>query len=110
MRSRSMLYAMCTVTIHGRVSPESGKFPGNGKIVPAHPTHHECTAMANIDLSDYNLGELKGLQFEIENELRMRRLDEVTNARAQILAVAHAAGVSVEDLLLNKAARVKRGT
>jgi len=65
--------------------------------------------MPKIDLSDYNLGELRGLQFEIDNEIRMRRLDEVTQARAQIIAIAQEAGVSVEDLLLSKAGRPKRG-
>lgn len=64
--------------------------------------------MAKIDLSDYNLGELKGLQFEIDNELRQRRLDEVTQARAQIVEIAQTAGVSVEALLLNQAGKPKR--
>jgi len=64
--------------------------------------------MANIDLSDYNLGELKGLQFEVDNELRMRRQDALTQARAQIVEIAQGAGVSVEALLLNRAARPKR--
>jgi DNA-binding protein H-NS len=62
----------------------------------------------NIDLSDYNLAELKGLQFEIDNEIRLRRLDEVTRARADILAIASKAGVSVDDLLLNPAGKPKR--
>jgi DNA-binding protein H-NS len=65
--------------------------------------------MPKIDLSDYNLGELKGLEFEIDNEIRMRRLNEVTQARAQIIEIAQEAGVSVEELLLNKAGRPKRG-
>ena len=42
--------------------------------------------MANIDLSDYNLGELKGLQFEVDNELRMRRQDALTQARGKGIA------------------------
>lgn len=64
--------------------------------------------MATIDLSDYNLGELKGLLFEIDNELRRRRLQEVTQARAQIVEIAQAAGVSVETLLLNQPGKPKR--
>lgn len=60
------------------------------------------------DLSDYTLAELKGLQFEIDNEIRMRRRDEVTRARADILAIAAQAGVSVDDLLLHRAAKPKR--
>lgn len=64
--------------------------------------------MENIDLSDYNLGELKGLQFEIDHELRLRRQDAATQARAQIIAIAQQAGVSIDDLLLNKAGKPKR--
>jgi DNA-binding protein H-NS len=64
--------------------------------------------MAKIDLSDYNLGELKGLQFEIDNEIRLRRQGEVTQARAQILAIAQEAGVAVEELLLSKTGKPKR--
>ena len=64
--------------------------------------------MAKTDLSDYNLGELKGLQFEIENEIRKRRLDEVNAARAQIAALAESTGLSVDALLRKKAAKAKR--
>ena len=65
--------------------------------------------MARTDLSDYNLGELKGLHFEIENELRKRRLDEVNAARAQIAALAEGTGLSVEALLRKKAGKARRG-
>jgi len=58
--------------------------------------------MAKTDLSDYNLGELKGLQFEVDNEIRKRRLDEVNAARAQIAALAQGTGLSVDELLRNK--------
>ena len=64
--------------------------------------------MAKTDLSDYNLGELKGLQFEIENEIRKRRLDEVNAARAQIAALAESTGLSVEELLRKKAGKARR--
>jgi DNA-binding protein H-NS len=64
--------------------------------------------MAKTDLSDYNLGELKGLQFEIDNELRKRRLDDVNAARAQIAALAQGAGLSVDELLRNKAGKPRR--
>ena len=64
--------------------------------------------MAKTDLSDYNLGELKGLQFEIENELRKRRLDEVNAARAQIAALAEGTGLSVDALLRKKAGKARR--
>ena len=64
--------------------------------------------MANTDLSDYNLGELKGLQFEIDNEIRKRRLDEVNRAREQIVALAQSTGLSVDELLSKKAGKSKR--
>lgn len=64
--------------------------------------------MARTDLSDYNLGELKGLQFEIENELRKRRRDEVNAARAQIAALAEGTGLSVDALLRKKGGKARR--
>lgn len=51
------------------------------------------------DLSDYNLAELKGLLFDVEQALRQRRLDEINAARAQIAEIARAAGLSVDALL-----------
>lgn len=79
------------------------------KLRALHSHQNQELYMPKIDLSDYNLGELKGLEFEIDNEIRMRRLNEVTQARAQIIEIAQEAGVSVEELLLNKAGRPKRG-
>lgn len=55
--------------------------------------------MANIDLSGYNLSELKGLQHDIEKEIRSRQHQDLQKAREQILAIAQEAGVSVEELL-----------
>ena len=63
--------------------------------------------MAKVDLSDYNLSELKGLQAEIENEIKARQKQEVTKAREQILAIAQGLGVSVEELLANGGAKPK---
>jgi DNA-binding protein H-NS len=63
--------------------------------------------MAKVDLSDYNLSELKGLQAEIEKEIRARQQQEVTKAREQILAIAQGLGVSVEELLANGGAKSK---
>jgi DNA-binding protein H-NS len=68
----------------------------------------ERVEMAKTDLSDYNLGELKGLQFDIENEIRKRRADEVNRAREEIMALAHGTGLSVDELLLNKVGKPKR--
>jgi DNA-binding protein H-NS len=55
--------------------------------------------MSNIDLSGYNLSELKGLQHEIEKEIKSRQHQDLQKAREQILAIAQEAGVSVEELL-----------
>lgn len=69
--------------------------------------------MAMIDLSSYNLSELKGLLLDIEKERKGRQFNEVNKAREQILAIAQNLGVSVEDLLGStvkkpKPARLKR--
>jgi DNA-binding protein H-NS len=63
--------------------------------------------MAKVDLSDYNLSELKGLHAEIEKEIKARQQQEVTKAREQILAIAQGLGVSVEELLANGGAKSK---
>lgn len=63
--------------------------------------------MAKVDLSDYNLSELKGFQAEIEKEIKSRQQQEVTKAREQILAIAQGLGVSVEELLANGGAKSK---
>jgi len=63
--------------------------------------------MAKVDLSDYNLSELKGLQAEIEKEVKARQQQEVTKAREKILAIAQGLGVSVEELLTNGGAKSK---
>lgn len=53
--------------------------------------------MANIDLSSYNLVELKGLQHTIEKEIKSRQKGDVAKARQQIFAIAQQAGVSVRS-------------
>ena len=55
--------------------------------------------MAKTDLSNYNLAELKGLQFDIEKEIKSRQQDELKKAREQILAIAQDMGVPVSALL-----------
>lgn len=50
--------------------------------------------MANTDLSGYNLSELKGLQHDIEKEIKSRQHQDLQKAREQILAIAQEAGVS----------------
>lgn len=58
--------------------------------------------MALPDLSDYTLGELKGLQFDVAQEIRKRRQDELARARAQIDALAVNLGLTVQDVLSTK--------
>jgi DNA-binding protein H-NS len=66
--------------------------------------------MANVDLSGYNLGELKGLQHDIEKAIKDRQQRDLQNAREQILAIAKDAGVSVDDLLATSAKKAKKET
>jgi DNA-binding protein H-NS len=65
--------------------------------------------MATTDLSGYNLGELKGLAFEVEKAIKNRQQDEVKKAREQISSIAQRLGVSVEDLLAGAGGKVKGG-
>lgn len=64
--------------------------------------------MAKTDLSNYNLAELKGLQFDIEKEIKARQQEELRKAREQILAIAQDVGVPVADLIA-RAGAVKKG-
>jgi len=59
--------------------------------------------MAPIDLNGYDLAELKGLLFDIEQEIRRRARDERDRARERIHALAADAGIQL-DALVNKAA------
>lgn len=63
--------------------------------------------MAKVDLSDYNLSELKGLQAEIEKVIKARQQQDVTKAREQIFSIAHGLGVSVEELLADNGKKSK---
>ena len=63
--------------------------------------------MATIDISGYNLSELKGLQSQVDKEIKDRQQQEVKKAREQILAIAQDLGVSVEELLANGGAKPK---
>eukprot|EP01114_Cavostelium_apophysatum_P000811 TRINITY_DN10716_c0_g1_i1.p1 TRINITY_DN10716_c0_g1~~TRINITY_DN10716_c0_g1_i1.p1 ORF type:complete len:112 (+),score=11.38 TRINITY_DN10716_c0_g1_i1:23-358(+) len=65
--------------------------------------------MASIDLSSYNLSELKGLQHDIEKEIKSRQHQDLQKAREQILAIAQEAGVSVQELLATGDKKLKQG-
>ncbi|MGZ5182834.1 MAG: hypothetical protein ACXWC2_20340 [Ramlibacter sp.] len=55
--------------------------------------------MPTFDLSTYNLAELKGLEFDVRQEIKARQQQEVSKAREQILGIARDAGLSEQDLL-----------
>jgi DNA-binding protein H-NS len=55
--------------------------------------------MPTFDLSSYNLAELKGLEFDVRQEIKARQQKEVSKAREQILGIARQAGLSENALL-----------
>jgi DNA-binding protein H-NS len=63
--------------------------------------------MANVDLSKYDLSELKNLQAQIDKAIKDRQQDEVKKAREQILSIAQGLGVSVEELLAKNGTKAK---
>jgi hypothetical protein len=63
-----------------------------------HHTLQEA-AMPTFDLSTYTLAELKGLDFDIRQEIKARQQLEVSKAREQILGIARGAGLSEQELL-----------
>lgn len=65
--------------------------------------------MANIDLSSYNLSELKGLQHDIEKEIKSRQQGDLAKARQQILSIAQEAGLSVDELLATGTKKSSKG-
>lgn len=55
--------------------------------------------MAAVDLSDYTLGELKGLLFDVEQAIKARKRDELLGAQARIAEIARNAGIPIDALL-----------
>jgi DNA-binding protein H-NS len=55
--------------------------------------------MAPIDLTGYDLAELKGLYFDIGQELQRRVREEREQARARIHALAADAGIPLDALM-----------
>ena len=68
--------------------------------------------MTSTDLSKYNLSELKGLQHDIEREIKNRQQDEVKKAREQILSIAQSVGLPIEQLIANatKKSKAEKGS
>lgn len=54
---------------------------------------------APIDLSDYNLGELKGLLFEVGQAIQERQRRDVAEARERVLTIARDTGLPPGQLL-----------
>lgn len=54
--------------------------------------------MPPFDLSTYNLAELKGLEFDVRQEIKARQQQELSKAREQIQAIARRAGLTDLDL------------
>jgi DNA-binding protein H-NS len=63
------------------------------------PTRTEkVVKMAKIDLSNCSLNELKRLEYDVEKEITERRQEELGKARQQIISMAQALSLSVEEL------------
>lgn len=65
--------------------------------------------MATIDLAHYDLGELKGLLFDIGQEIKRRQKSDLAAARARIHALASDVGLSVDEVLAPASATAKGG-
>ena len=66
--------------------------------------------MTTIDLSSYNLSELKGLHHEIDNMIRERRQQDMRAAREKILAMAQELGISVDELIASSEKKLKKAS
>jgi DNA-binding protein H-NS len=65
--------------------------------------------MTKIDLSSYNLSELKELQHGIDQEIKNRQQGDLAKARQQILSIAQDVGVTVEELLAVNSKKSSKG-
>jgi DNA-binding protein H-NS len=63
--------------------------------------------MANIDLSKYDLSELKGLQHDIDQQIKDREQQEIRKAREQIIAIAQQVGLPLEALVASGGRKAK---
>jgi DNA-binding protein H-NS len=63
-----------------------------------------------IDLSDYTLAEIRGLLFEIADEIRKREREQVAAARERALEIAKSAGLAPDALLAPDGATAKPRT
>jgi DNA-binding protein H-NS len=56
--------------------------------------------METFNLADYDLIELRCLQYRVEREIRNRTNDNVQKARAQIFAIARKARIPIDATLI----------
>ena len=111
-RKHTHLSIQLSLSRYGRQSQEWSETRLIGKrivesfveLLQSHLTKKD-QFMTKVNLSDYNLSELKGLQAEIEKNIKARQHQEVTKAREQILTIAQTLGVSVEELLATGGAK-----
>lgn len=66
--------------------------------------------MKPFDLTNYSIAELKGLQHDIEREIKSRQQQDLQNAREQILAIAQSTGLSIDELLTLNGKKSKGST
>lgn len=64
----------------------------------------------NLNLDELSIDELGKLIKQAERKLEKKRMDAVKAAQAEIGKIARELGVSVDDLLQEKAARKKKAT
>ena len=64
--------------------------------------------MTTIDLSTYNLAELKGLLHDTDQEIKNRHKHELQKARESILLIAEKAGISINALLASVPQKSKK--
>lgn len=57
--------------------------------------------MQAFDFSDYDIAELRALQYRVEKELRYRRGNNLQKAREQIFSIARETGLSIEGMLID---------
>lgn len=61
------------------------------------------------DLSNFSLGDLRGLQEQVKAEIQQRQQQEVVNARAQIEQIARSVGMTVQELMPAKTKKTGNG-
>ncbi|MGB7480498.1 MAG: H-NS histone family protein [Burkholderiaceae bacterium] len=63
-----------------------------------------------MDLSKLSVTDLRALQEQVAHALKKREQQERAEARAQILAIAQSAGISLKELVATSSPRSKRST